>query len=63
MGATVRLVKVMVQPVFVIDHGTHLQEIDHQPTVIPAEEWPTYSSDRFPAEVEAWQRRLDEEHT
>jgi hypothetical protein len=58
-----RLVKVIVQPVFILDHGTHVAEVEHPPVVIPAEEWPTYSSERFPREVEQWQRRLDEENS
>lgn len=53
-----RLVKVIVQPIFVLDHGTHIQEIDHQPVAIPATDWPTYSNQRFPREVAAWQRQL-----
>lgn len=59
MSAKVRLVKVLVQPVFILDHGTHIEEVDHPTTVIPASEWPTYSSERFPREVEEWQARLD----
>jgi hypothetical protein len=61
MSARVRLVKVVVQPVFVLDDGENITEIEHQPTVIPANEWPTYSSVRFPREVEAWQAQLDQE--
>jgi hypothetical protein len=60
MSARVRLVKVVVQPVFVLDDGENITEIEHQPTVIPANEWPTYSSVRFPREVEAWQAQLDQ---
>ncbi len=56
-----RLVKVIVQPVFILDHGTHVSEVDHPPVVIPAEEWPAYSSERFPSEVRAWQERIDSE--
>lgn len=55
----VRLVKVLVQPVFVLDHGTHIEEINHPTVVIPAAEWPTYSSERFPAEIDAWQKQID----
>lgn len=54
-----RLVKVIVQPVFVIDDGEHITEVEHPPTVIPAAEWPAYSSERFPAEVKAWQAKID----
>jgi hypothetical protein len=54
-----RLVKVIVQPVFMLDDGTTLTEVEHPSTVIPAEEWPTYSGERFPREVAEWQERLD----
>jgi hypothetical protein len=61
VSARIRLVKVVVQPVFVLDDGENITEVEHQPTVIPANEWPTYSSVRFPREVEAWQVQLDGE--
>jgi hypothetical protein len=57
----IRLVKVLVQPVFLIDHGDSIEEVEHPAVAIPASEWPTYSSERFPAEVEAWQAQLDAE--
>jgi hypothetical protein len=50
-----RLVKVIVHPIFVVDDGETLREFPNGPTEIPASEW-----DRFPeklksdiAEVEA----------
>jgi hypothetical protein len=55
----IRLVKVAVQPHFVIDDGETITEIEHPVTMIPAAEWPTYSSERFAREVEEWQERLD----
>ncbi len=55
-----RLVKVVVQPVFVLDDGETITEVEHPAVVIPAAEWPTYSAERFPREVAEWQRRLDE---
>lgn len=61
MRARLRLVKVAVQPFFALDDGETITEIDHPATMIPASEWPTYSSERFPAEVEAWQARIDAE--
>ena len=54
--------KVIVQPVFVLDDGESITELEHQATVIPAADWPTYSSERFPREVKDWQARLDQEH-
>lgn len=59
--AKLRLVKVAVQPFFVLDDGESITEVEHQATVIPASEWPTYSSERFPREVAEWQARLDAE--
>lgn len=56
-----RLVKVIVQPVFILDHGTHVTEVNHPPVAIPAEEWPTYSGERFQREVQGWQARIDAE--
>jgi hypothetical protein len=57
-----RLVKVLVQPVFVLDHGDHITEVEHGVVAIPADEWPSYSSERFPREVREWQQRIDAEH-
>ena len=54
-----RLLKVVVQPVFLLDDGETLIELQHPSTAIPAAEWPAYSSERFPQEVEEWQRRID----
>lgn len=54
-----RLVKVIVQPVFVLDDGEQITEVEHGPVIIPASEWPAYSGERFPAELEAWQQQLD----
>jgi len=58
---SLRLVKVIVQPVFVLDDGNTITEVDHSPVVIPAADWPTYSGERFPREVKEWQERLDAE--
>lgn len=57
----VRLVKVIVQPVFVLDDGETITEVTHEAVTIPAAEWPTYSGERFPAEVKAWQEQLDKD--
>jgi hypothetical protein len=56
-----RLVSVKVQPVFVMDDGENLTPVPHPAVEIPAAEWPTYSAERFPREVEAWQARLNGE--
>jgi hypothetical protein len=57
--AKLRLVKVIVQPVFVLDDGETITEVEHPAIAIPAAEWPDYSAVRFPKEVEAWQAQLD----
>ena len=56
-----RLVKVIVQPVFVLDDGTDVTELEHPVIAIPAADWPTYSGERFPAEVAEWQKQLNAE--
>ena len=61
MTKRIRLVKVIVQPVFVLDDGENVIEVEHQPVAILAADWPAYSGERFPAEVEAWQAQLDQE--
>lgn len=42
-----RLLKVIVQPVFVIDDGESLAEQPAQPVEVSASEWPTFASGRF----------------
>jgi hypothetical protein len=54
-----RLVKVVVQPVFLLDDGEHLTEVEHPAVAIPAAEWPAYSAVRFPAELAEWEARLN----
>lgn len=54
-----RLVRVHVQPVFILDDGDNLTDVEHPPITIPAAEWPTYSGERFPREVAEWQARID----
>ena len=61
MNKKIRLIKVVVQPFFVLDDGENIIELEHQATVIPASEWLAYSSERFPREVAEWQARLDAE--
>lgn len=56
-----RLLRVQVQPVFVIDDGETLEDVEHGVITIPAAEWPTYSSERFPRETAEWEERLNAE--
>jgi hypothetical protein len=47
MRKRLRLLKVIVQPVFVLDDGETLSEVTPQPFVVTAKEWPTYPVDGF----------------
>lgn len=42
-----RLLKVICQPVFVLDDGESLVEQVAEPVVVPAAEWPTYPTEGF----------------
>lgn len=59
----IRLIKVVVQPVFVVDDGEHITEIEHPAIMIPAADWPKYSNERFPVEVAEWQERINKEES
>ena len=66
--ATLRLLKVIVQPVFVLDHGDSLTEHVADPVIVPAADWSSYPTTGFAeafrvlrAEVEAQQPNLDSE--
>lgn len=54
----VRVIKVLVQPVLVVDHGTSLEELPPEVHEISAKDWPTYSSERFPRELANFEREL-----
>lgn len=49
---TVRLLKVIVQPIFVSDDGEHLSELVAQPVTVSAAEWPTYPAEGFQRALE-----------
>lgn len=59
MSKKLRLVEVRVQPVFMVDDGESLTALEHPVMVIPAPEWPTYSSERFPRETAAFAAQLE----
>ncbi len=42
-----RLLKVICQPVFVLDDGETLIEQVAEPVVVPAAEWPSYPTEAF----------------
>jgi len=45
--ARLRLLKVMVQPIFVLDDGEQLTEMSAQPVAVPPGDWPTFASTKF----------------
>ncbi len=64
--AVLRLLKVIVQPVFVLDDGETLTEHVAEPVVVPAADWPTYPMTGYAeafaalqAQVEAQTSRTD----
>jgi hypothetical protein len=57
----VRLIKVLVQPVLIVDDGETLVELDHPAIAIPAEQWSAYSSERFPRELAEFEKQLNGE--
>jgi hypothetical protein len=54
-----RLVKVIVQPVFVVDDGESLVEQIAQPVNVPAAEWPTFATGRFLDGFDALRRQVE----
>lgn len=53
-----RLVKVVVQPHFVLDDGEVLSEQVAQPVEVKASEWPTYATTTFVQATEDLERSL-----
>lgn len=61
MTRRLRLLKVVVQPVFVLDDDDlGLTEHVAQPVDVPAHEWPNYATDRFAASYEALRIQVEE---
>lgn len=59
MERKLRLLKVLVQPVFVIDDGDALTEVQAEAVVVSPEEWPTYPTTGFAQAVENLQAQID----
>lgn len=57
----VRLLKVVIQPTFVIDDGTTLIERTSEPVLISAEQWPTYYKEQFLPNVELLEQSINQE--
>lgn len=61
--ATIRLLKVVLQPVFVVESDEGLEERTGQPVMVNGKDWPTVG-ERFFGEVDmaVLQAQLDAEH-
>ena len=54
-----RLLKVVVQPVFAVDDGHSLTERAAEPVVVPASEWADYPTTGFAEAMRSLQEELD----
>lgn len=59
MMRKLRLVKVVVQPVFVIDDGETLTELPVEPVLVSGAEWATYIETRWPQAVHALEQKIN----
>jgi hypothetical protein len=63
MAPKLRLLKVLVQPVFVIDDGEHLIEQTLDAIAVPAAAWPTYPVKEFAEAVAGLEAQLQSHGT
>jgi hypothetical protein len=62
MSKKLRLLKVLVQPVFVLDDAeAGLTEVVAEPVTVSAQEWMTYPSTGFSEAFQALREQLDAE--
>ncbi len=62
MSRELRLLKVVVQPVFVIDDSdAGLTEVIAEPVTVSAQEWMTYPATGFSEAFEALRQQMDAE--
>ena len=61
MNKKLRLLKVNVQPVFVIDDGETLSEQAAQPVTVSAEDWPTYPTEGFARAEEILKHQVEDD--
>lgn len=60
MPTSLRLVKVIVQPVFVVDDGETLEEMTTQPLTVTAKDWPSFATEGFQDAVKELEATLKE---
>jgi len=61
MSRQLRLLKVIVQPVFVVDDGEALTEVQAQPGAVSAADWPSYATTAFLAQVAEFEAAMNQE--
>lgn len=54
-----RLLKVIVQPVFALDDGDALTEQPGEPVTVSPAEWPTFATDRFAQGFEQLRQQVE----
>jgi hypothetical protein len=59
MAKRLRLAKVLVQPVFFLDDGKTLEELEHPAVTLTPEEWEDDYPARFKREAEAFEQTLN----
>lgn len=60
MSARVRLLRVTVQPEFVVDDGDTLSPLPLQAVEIPAAQWIEFAADNFAKAIAAIQEQVDQ---
>lgn len=61
MTKRIRLLKVIVQPVFVLDDNEELTELTTDPVVVAARDWPEYANTTFLESVAHLRQQFDAE--
>lgn len=59
MAKRLRLLKVIVQPVFVLDDGEELTELTTDPVIVAARDWPDYANTTFAESVADLREQFD----
>lgn len=59
MKKQLRLLKVMVQPVFVVDDGETLTELPTQAIAVPVAHWPDYATTEFIDAMEQLRQQIE----
>lgn len=49
----------VVQPVFVLDDGTNLKELQAEAVVVSPAEWPTYAIERFAVDFDTLRQQFE----